>query len=458
MERVTFPDDQVQQKLKEVEPVALDIDLDDNAELRRRYGDVGVPSFAMVDARGDVVHRWVGALEPHGFVAELELGIARHGDPSRRQRDAALDALLDACESGDPFTIRSSLRRLEPDEAKHVEALPEALWSCCERARERRDTKQWTTAAEHLLARVGERDRERAEIEHALARFEASGATSALLDRHIDQLVAVLAEPLPGSGIADRMARLLGRAAPIDEALAAARSDWVDRANDTMERLGSIGRAAAPALRRGLLTMPAASQDCAVVLGRMRLPDTVSLLREELTDERLPSWARSSIVSCIGAHKNPADLALLAEHAAADQPLRVRSAAIWALRDVLQQLQGQTPTDATVAAALGDALHAREPALLTAALQTMYCVHAALPLDALVDTLDDDRPLFADYSIGDNALWILLRQLGSELVDAEGEPVAQVTPEVTAFLRQWLAGHAGRLRWSDERGHYVPTH
>lgn len=91
------------------------------------------------------------------------------------------------------------------------------------------------------------------------------------------------------------------------------------------------------------------------------------------------------------------------------------------------------------------------------ALQAAFYVHAPLPLDALDDLLDDAREVWSDTTIGDNALWILLNQLGLELVGDDGKPVEQrATADVLRTVRDWQRAHRGRLRWSaDARRHLV---
>ena len=68
---MTFPEADVQQALLTFAGAKLDIDDADNAEPRQRYGDIAVPSLAVVDADGHLVHRWVGALEADALVREL---------------------------------------------------------------------------------------------------------------------------------------------------------------------------------------------------------------------------------------------------------------------------------------------------------------------------------------------------------------------------------------------------
>src|SRR5262249_51415287 len=116
------------------------------------------------------------------------------------------------------------------------------------------------------------------------------------------------------------------------------------------------------------------------------------------------------------------------------------------IKNLALQQGGTTRQD--IADALAAALTHKDRRLREEVLQALFQVRAPIPLAVLLDLLSDRRPLFGDYRICDNALWILQQQLGMNLEDAQGNHAgSRCTPEVEAFLDRWYDGVADRLRW-----------
>jgi hypothetical protein len=88
------------------------------------------------------------------------------------------------------------------------------------------------------------------------------------------------------------------------------------------------------------------------------------------------------------------------------------------IRNLAVVAGGTTRQD--IADAMAGALASRDRRLRAEVLQALFQVAAPLPLAPLLGALSDSRQLFEDYRICDNALWILERQLGLQLVDADG--------------------------------------
>ncbi|HEX5051740.1 MAG TPA: hypothetical protein VFZ65_08215 [Planctomycetota bacterium] len=453
MERGTFLDASVQQQLAGLEVVKIDIDDPANAAVcRQHHGDGAVPTFVMATADGDVVHRWTGAGDVQEFLGDVQKGLANAAGEGPARVGRVLDELQRQFDRGDDAAVARCLQdlgQLRPESA--APSLDDALWRCCTRANERQDWPGLRAAAQRYLAQPGMQQHDAARVLLGLAEFELTGTITAELQRHIDGLIARLAEPVPGSTVGERLRALLGNEAKPSEAAVDA---WVDRANETMDALAGLGAAAAPALHRAVLTRPDVSQDAAIVLARLRLPTTTEQLRHDLLDARLPAWARRNVVDCIGNHKEPRCLPVLLEHMAPKFPPNIRSAAAYGIREILVQIDGTERED--VAAALMPALEPNHRGLRTAVLQTLYYVHAPLPLEDLFELFDDRRPLFGEYVIADNALWIVLDQLGMGLRDGAGGTIDQLcSPEVAAFVRGWVRDHAGKLHWSAEQRRYV---
>lgn len=448
---MTFPDPRVKARLDAIERVELDIDDDANTGLRQRYGDHAVPSFVLLDGDGDVVHRWVGGGDAERFLAELAQGEVLGADPARRAERATFARLLAALAAGDEAALaRGSAELLH----LHPEAPPDAAavwWACCERAHERRDWPALAAAAARLLALPDGGHHEAVRVLADIATFERTGRTPQALQRHIESRIRVLAEPFPGSSLGDRVGALLGDRRRVSEAEADA---WVDRANGAMDELTKIGAAAAPALLQTMRTRPEVALDCARVLGRMRLPATTATLRAELAAGLPQAWARAAFLTCLGDHLEAGNLPVLLEFVVAPQPGNVRIAAMEGLRDLLFQLGGSDRAD--VAAAVAAGFDSPSAPLRSWALQAAFYVHAPLPLDALDDLLDDARKVWSDTTVADNALWILLDQLGLGLVDGDGRPVEQrASADVLRAVRDWQRAHRGRLRWSADARRYL---
>ncbi len=79
MERNTFTDAKVQQRMAGFVP--LKIDVDRQPEIAQRYGIEGLPTTAVVDADGKPVARAVGYLDPDGFLKVLDAAGQRKGRP-----------------------------------------------------------------------------------------------------------------------------------------------------------------------------------------------------------------------------------------------------------------------------------------------------------------------------------------------------------------------------------------
>lgn len=453
MERVTFRDQLVQRQLADLAVAKVDIDDPQNAPVCRLHRrDSGVPSFALVTPNGDVVHRWVGAGDPAEFLAELEQGRTRAADDGPVRVGRILAQLQLDFDRGDEAAVAQRLQelgQLQPEAG--APSLDEALWRCCTDAHERHDWPRLRTATRRYLVQPATPQRDAALVLLGLAEFELSGSITPELQRHIDGSIDALATPFPGSTVGERLRSLLGQQPKPTEA---ERDAWVDRANESMAALGRVGRAAAPALHRAILTRPDVSQDAAIALARLRLPTITDQLRKDLLDPKLPVWARRNVISCIGDHKEVPCLDLLLQHLAPDHPPNIRAAAAYGIREILVQIDGTERTD--IAEALMAAFDANHRGLSTAVLQTLFYVHAPLPLDDLLELFGDRRNLFGDYVIADNALWIVLDQLGMTLKDGSGGAIDQLcTPDVAAVVRAWLREHQGKLQWSAAQRRYV---
>jgi hypothetical protein len=69
--------------------------------------------------------------------------------------------------------------------------------------------------------------------------------------------------------------------------------------------------------------------------------------------------------------------------------------------------------------------------------------------------MDDERLMFEDVRICDNALWIFNNQIDRNVVDREGLAMLSCTPAVTAYLSRWYADARTHLRWDATQGHWV---
>jgi hypothetical protein len=139
--------------------------------------------------------------------------------------------------------------------------------------------------------------------------------------------------------------------------------------------------------------------------------------------------------------------------ASSDAALGLRAAAVDAIRDRCALTEGTT--DRVIADALSGALESRDFELRSATLQAMFKVHAPLALDRLLDAMDDERVIFEDYRICDNALWIFTNQIGRNVVGRDDMVMVRCTPAVTAYLSQWYADARTHLRWDATPTHWV---
>ncbi len=90
-----------------------------------------------------------------------------------------------------------------------------------------------------------------------------------------------------------------------------------------------------------------------------------------------------------------------------------------------------------------------------AALQAMFEVQAPLALDRLIDVMDDERVMFKDFRVCDNALWIFNLQIGLDVVDGAGTFVVRCSPEVAAYLDRWYADARTHLEWEATQAHWI---
>ncbi len=414
MERVTFPQAEVMAALQGIALARLDIDLEANvAACRRWHGHDGVPAFVLLDPRGDEVHRWVGGGEAERFLGELRT------------------ALAGKVQGG-------------------AEDTEQARWTACDVAHKRGDWAALRAAGRRYLELPAGARAAEVRVLLDVAEFETTGRTTPELQAYIDACIAVIAAPTPGTTLEERVGRLLGKES-------SGASFDSDAFNKAMNELQDVGRASAASLRHVLLHKPGAAFWAAIVLARLRLPETTPWLCERLRDDATPAWAHRFLVSSIAAHKEERCLPVLIEWAGQRHPAPVRAEAVGGIKSLLVGREG--PTRADVAEVIGEALEARDRHLLGEVLQAAFEVQAPLSLDRLVDLLDDQRQLgWGDYRICDNALWILTHQLGMNLERADGTGCGEkCTREVAAWLRAWHAGNATSLRWNAEAKCYRTT-
>lgn len=452
MDRTTFVDAAVCQVLGELVAAKLDIDLPANSGLFARYGDGSVPGFALLAPDGTLVHGWSGSGDPAQFLGEIATGRTLFADPVGRQKLAAEAALLAAVLRADEAAVAAAGKQLDEFAGATKPSQAERLHQLGSGCRTRQKWAELAGVAARLLAIEGLVDDLRADAELWFdeSEFHARGVVPERLSRRIDAWIEVMAEPFPGSSVASRLRRLVGRE---DETRAEAARSWVRRANDTKAALVRLGKPAFQPLLAAMRRRPDVAEDCAYVLGRMKLPGTAAAVRSALESGELPATVRTAHVLCLAVLKDAQCRPWLLEYAAVSQPVPMRSAAIDGLKD-LALLTGDQQNVA-VAKAVAEALRARDRRLCEEALQAAFQVESALPLDALDDLLDDRRPLFAEYVVADNAMWILCKQLGVQVVDGDGALQAdRATPAAVAALRSYLREHAERLVWSGELRRY----
>src|SRR5262245_54527747 len=410
MERVTFPETQVVKTLAELAIARIDIDTEANRDVcRRLQGNEGVPTFVLLDAAGTELHRWVGGGDAERFLAELRRGgdeVARATQSALEHHGALAEHYLRGNDAEHAAEQMRAIERLDPE--RKSATLANALWVACTMARQRCDWPALRAAALRYVELPQPPNAEEARLLLSIAEFEISGTMSPELQQYTDARLAVLGTSPPGYTIGERLQRWLGSA----ETAQGAVSDWVDSQNKAMEELGAVGGAAAASLRAALLAKPTAALHAAVVLGRLRLPESTPWLIERLKDPSTPAWAHRYLVYCIGMHKEKRCLSVLLDFAGERHPAAVRSEAVQGIRDLLVLTGGTTRQD--VADVIANALESRDLRLLSKVLQALFYVHAPMPLDRLLELLGDERSLdWDDYRICDNTLWILANQLGT---------------------------------------------
>jgi hypothetical protein len=452
MDRTTFVDAAVCRELGDLVAAKLDIDLPANSGLFARYGDGSVPGFAFLAPDGSLVHGWSGSGDPAQFLGEIATGRSLFADPVGRQKLTAEAALLVAVLRADEVAVTAAGKQLDEFAGPTKPSLAERLHQLGSGCRTRQQWTELAAVAARLLAIEGLSDdlRADAEIWFDESEFHTRGVVPERLSRRIDAWIDVMAEPFPGSSLTSRLRRLAGRE---DGNRAEAAQSWVRRANETRGALVRLGKPAFQPLLAAMRRRPEVAEDCAIVLGRMKLPGTAAAVRSALEIGELPAAMRTAHVRCLAVLKDAQCRPWLLEYAAAGQPVPMRTAAIDGLKD-LALLTGDQQNVA-VAKVVAEALRARDRGLCAEALQAAFQVDCALPLEVLDDLLDDRRPLFEEYVVADNAMWILCKQLGVRVVDGDGvQQGDRATPAAVAALRNYLREHEERLVWSSELRRY----
>jgi len=460
MERVTFPDPRVQAVLADYSLAKIDIDLAVNTQAcRQHYGHGGIPTFVVLGADGSQRHRWIGAEDSEGLIAQLDEarsdGLERTGN-ALDQHAALFEFYARRNNARQAAAQLEAMAALDPQ--RRSAATERAFWSACTIQRQRRDWPALQAATERYLTLPSPTRHGEALLLAGIARFETRGETSPELQQHIEERITILGIPFPGATVGDRLRAALGRLTDRPTASnSEAAEAWVDACNLAMDELTQVGAAASDPLRQAILTRPTASQHAASVLGRLRLPDTVPWLLDRIQASSTPAWALPNLIRCASAHRDermrPHFIGLLGR----SHPTAVRVAAAWALRDLATMQDGTD--DQAIADALVEALDSRAAGLRTAVLQTLMNVHAPLPLDRLLDVLDDQREMFLNHRICDNALWVIQQQMGASIVrsaEPEGEDAsARCSEEVVDALAAWYADAAEHLQWDAAARHYV---
>jgi hypothetical protein len=458
MERVTFPDPQVKEALEKFELCMLDVDAPADRELcARLQRGGGTPTFVALGTDGAELSRWVGAFEADEFVAKLT---AARDDTAARLLAAGDDhgarAEIHAAR-GDLEPTLQELAALTAGGGADAAAVVEPVsWLLCATLQDQQRWPDLDRAARHYLECCADgAHADDARVARGLATFAKTGTTTPELQARVDQLVTVLGEPPPKRSLGDRIARFFGSSdASSDRAQEQAAGEWVDRVNSTNDQLASIGRAALPALHRALRDGNDETADqVATVIGRIRDPESHAFLRDLLDHARLDPARRTEVVRSLGMFKDAADLPRMVALTSSDAAPGLRAAAVDAVKDRCALTEGTT--DRAIADALSGALESRDFELRSATQQAMFEVHAPLALDRLLDAMDDERAIFEDYRICDNALWIFTNQIGRNVVDRDGLAMLRCTPAVIAYLSQWYAEARPHLRWDAALEHWV---
>jgi Thioredoxin-like len=454
MERETFPQPEVREALAKLAIARIDIDSAANVEVCRRWhGHEGVPTFVLIDAEGTELHRWVGSSDAKGFLDGLKKGadVAANAEEGALEHHAALAAFY--LQRNDQERAAEQLRAIERlDPGHRAPALENTLWSACSVARQRRDWAALRAAAGRYLELPAPAHGEQARALLGVAEFETAGTMTPALQAYVDERVTVITTPWPGSTLLDKMDKFLGKEPDLTGGDAR-----VERVNTAIHELVDVGGAAAPALRHALLHKQGEGLWPAIVLARLRLPESTPWLTERLDDPATPAWARRWLVMSIAEHKEDRCLPVLLEWAGEKHLPVERSDAVEGIRDLL--FRGGTPASPEVARVLAAALESRDRRLLANVLQALFCAHAPMPLERLLELLDDQRSLgWGDYHICDNALWILLDQLGMQLERSDGKPQGEhCSREIAAWMRGWYARNAAALRWDATANCYCIT-
>lgn len=461
MERVTFPVPAVKEALQRFELCELDVDVQANRPRCDRFlrGD-GTPTFVALDRDGVELARWTGAPEPDALVAKLDgikddLGerLAAAGD------DHGARAEIFAARGDVEKTLQELGELSRHGGADAAAAFERGSWLLCETLRDQQRWPDLERAARHYLESCPDGPHAgAARVASGLAAFEQTGVTSPDLQAHIDRLVAALGEPIPKRSLGDRFLRLIGMPDESSERRQVqAAGEWCDRLNSTMDELARIGRAALPALQSALRDggdVPEGVADhAATVIGWIRDPASRVFLRDLLDHAELSTTRRTAVVRSLGLQKDAADLPRMLAIAASDAAPGVRAEAVEAIRSLCERSGGTT--DRAIADALSDAIASRDFMLRSAALQAMFEVHAPLALDRLIDVLDDERGIFADYRMCDNALWILEDQIDQHVVDRNDSALERCTPAVARFLDGWYAQAKAHLRWDAAQARWI---
>src|SRR5215831_6900823 len=143
MERVTFPDPEVQEALARFELCKLDIDEPQNRELCARIHRGGsVPAFVALGTDGVELSRWDGALGADDFVAKLRGCV---DDSAARLRAAGNDHAARAeihAARGDVLPTLKELAALTTGGGTDASAIYEReLWLLCATLR---DAQRWS--------------------------------------------------------------------------------------------------------------------------------------------------------------------------------------------------------------------------------------------------------------------------------------------------------------------------
>jgi HEAT repeat protein len=456
MERVTFPAPEVQKALEKFELCKLDVDAAADRELcARLQRGGGVPTFVALGVDGAELSRWVGAFGADDFVAKL----------AEARDDTAARLLAAGDDHGARAEIHAARGDLEPTLGElaaltagggaDAAAVTERVsWLLCTTLQDQQRWPDLERAARHYLERcIDGAHADDARVARGLATFAQTGTTTPELQARVDRLVKLLGEPSPKRSLYDRLWRSLGAPNEASEqAQDEALGEWVDRVNSTNDKLVRLGRAALPALHAALRDgSDDTAGQVATVIGRIRDPGSHAFLCELLDHAKLDEARRTQVVRSLGLYKDAADLPRMVALASSDAAPELRSAAVYAIRCELSE----GTTDCAIADALSDALESHDPELREDTLQAMFKVHAPLALDRLLDAMDDERVIFEDCRICDNALWIFTNQIGRNVVGRDDTVMVRCTPAVTAYLSQWYADVKTHLRWDATQAHWI---